>query len=69
MKKYVLSFEARYHGTCGSCDGPIKPGQQVRYDDNVLVHDNCTDAESNERPVVVCGQCWLTKPCGCEDQP
>jgi hypothetical protein len=59
-------FEARYHGTCPACDEAIKPGQQVRFDDDALVHDDCTDAVPVERPVVVCDRCWLVKPCECE---
>jgi hypothetical protein len=61
------AFEARHRGTCAACDEAIKPGQQVRFDEDQLVHDDCAAAAPVERPVVVCDRCWLVKPCGCED--
>jgi len=60
-------FEARFQGACPACYERIKVGQQVRYDHDDLIHDDCTEVAPVERPVVVCDRCWLVKPCGCED--
>jgi hypothetical protein len=36
-------FEAQYFGTCGACLEPIKPGDDVTYEDDELVHDDCAN--------------------------
>ena len=36
-----VSFRAKYSGRCGACDDRINPGDDVRYDDDQLVHDVC----------------------------
>lgn len=58
-------FEAKYRGTCPRCGGPIDPGQLVHYVDDELVHH--AHASAPERPVVICQECWLARPCGCDD--
>lgn len=50
-----MSFSARYAGRCGNCDNRIEPGDEVRYDDDELVHDQCP-GESG--PGDVCIYCW-----------
>lgn len=52
-----MSFEARFRGRCGNCDGRIEVGDEVRYEypDDELVHDRCP-AESG--PTEVCPDCW-----------
>lgn len=65
------TFPARYHGRCATCDEQITPGDTVGYDDDgALVHDDCDRAappvEKTTAPV--CTVCWLTKPCGCDDE-
>lgn len=59
-----MSFTAQYHGTCTSCDGRIKPGQECRYDDDEIEHVKCPEEEDpilndtparNERR---CGDCF-----------
>jgi hypothetical protein len=34
-------FEARYYGRCAACDERITPGDEVAYDDDALVHEDC----------------------------
>lgn len=61
-------FTAKYPGRCAACEERIIPGEHVRYsEDDEIVHGICADP-TPERPVEVCGACWLTKPCGCEDE-
>ena len=33
-----FTFEAKYPGRCGACDGPFGPGDLVTYTDDELVH-------------------------------
>jgi hypothetical protein len=63
-----MSFEAKYHGRCAACEERIIPGDHVRYSDgDEIIHNRCEESAQNERPVEVCGTCWLTKPCDCEE--
>jgi len=65
----IRPFPARFLGRCPACDEPIRVDDTVRYDDDELVHDDCTTHEPPpERPAVVCTTCWLTT-CDCEDTP
>lgn len=59
-----MTFTARYASTCGDCDRPIAPGDQVQYRDDVLTHAQCP----TPRPVTICPTCWLAKPCECDDE-
>jgi hypothetical protein len=63
-----VSFEARYHGRCADCGEHIEPGDRVRYDGGVLVHDDCDDTITveDDAPLDVCPTCWLIRPCECE---
>lgn len=65
-----MAFEAKYHGTCGSCQEKITPGQQVKYVDEALVHDDCEAEAPREKATgVVCTTCFMEKSlsgaCGC----
>lgn len=56
-------FRARYSGTCTACDGPIKPGDRVRYgygrETSALVHVECPElAELEELPGALCPRCY-----------
>lgn len=64
----MSAFEARFGGNCCSCDERIHIGDLVTYAlDDVVVHADCEDSARPERKTEVCGKCWLTKPCDCED--
>ncbi|MEU9806243.1 hypothetical protein [Mycobacterium sp. NPDC050853] len=51
-----MSFEAKYPGRCGSCDNKIHPGDDVHYEDDELVHDDCPGEVGG--PIEVCPDCW-----------
>lgn len=65
-----MSFEARYHSTCGTCDETITPGQQARHDEaGCVVHVKCPEPvdqdapQRNEKRCTSCnmthaGECW-----------
>ncbi|MDQ0894450.1 hypothetical protein [Agromyces ramosus] len=67
-----VSFEARYHGRCGSCGEHISPGDRVRYEGESVVHDDCDGVTAaateldRDAKREVCTECWLLKPCDCE---
>jgi hypothetical protein len=56
-----MSFQAKYPGRCGSCDERIDVGDEVRYDDDELVHDRCKALAADEQGDLtkVCPDCWL----------
>lgn len=69
-----MTFRAKYRGRCAACRESIEPGELVEYDqDDRLVHDDCdgdyAEAAQADRDAEreVCGECWLLKPCGCEE--
>lgn len=59
-------FEARYAGTCASCDERFAVGDAVRFEDDQLVHDTCTETtpQRPERPA--CPTCWLVHAGECD---
>lgn len=62
-----MIFAARYRGTCGDCGGVIQPGELVEYRTGDLCHVKCEPNPDDLRPgEVVCQECWLVKPCGCD---
>jgi hypothetical protein len=61
-----MSFEAKYGGPCGSCTERIRPGDQVTYADDEMVHADCEGSSTPERKTETCSVCWLIKPCECE---
>ena len=44
-----FTFEAKYPGRCGACDGPFGPGDLVTYTDDELVHATCSTDPSTEQ--------------------
>jgi hypothetical protein len=38
-----MSFEAKYHGRCGICDGKIEPGDECVYVDDEVCHIECEE--------------------------
>lgn len=57
-------FPAKYPGQCAACDDRIKEGDQIMYDENVLIHAQCQPVDDlmgmkmkpGER---LCGTCFL----------
>jgi hypothetical protein len=62
-------FKAQYEGHCHAKSlDPIQPGESVTYVDDRLVHAKCAnDSTVKPRPVTVCQECWVAKPCSCDD--
>lgn len=69
-----MALEAKYEGRCGGCLERIHVGDTVEFGEKDsftghrrVVHVDCDAAAPVERAEVVCPECWLIKPCGCED--
>lgn len=68
-----MSFEAKFHGTCGDCGGHIAPGDRAQYEGHGearrIVHEVCPDGAVAELRAdeVVCTECFTVKPCPCDD--
>lgn len=64
-----MTFTARYHGTCAACSEHINPGDQVAWVADDVVHTDCENPNRPQPPpaAVVCEECWMTKPCWCDD--
>jgi len=65
-----MSFEARYESQCGDCGERIHMGDLIVRDGEHFVHEVCDPAETDfdrdaKRPV--CPDCFMVKPCPCED--
>lgn len=60
------TFAARYHGTCGSCEEHISPGDDVRFEDDELVHVTCAQAQPRRPERPVCPACWLVHAGECD---
>lgn len=61
-----MSFPARFQGWCPRCKGPIAKGETVRFNlDDEVQHIGCEKIEKRG-VVIVCNECWLEHPCGCE---
>lgn len=55
------TFTANFPGECWQCEERIERGDQVRYQDDDVVHADCyADQESVPRqPVTPCSKCFL----------
>lgn len=62
-------FTAAYAGVCVECEGAIVPGQQVERRDGGYAHAVCPVEPSVELRAgeVVCAECFVVKPCACDD--
>lgn len=65
----MSTFKAKYGGRCAAeCGEQIRPGDDVVYVDDELVHLDCeAQALRPARVEVVRESCFLVKPCPCED--
>ena len=61
-----MTFEARYHGSCGTCGEHICPGDSCEWVDDEIVHALCETPAAPTKPAEVCTDCWMTKPCWCD---
>lgn len=69
-------FEARYYGTCADCGQKIEPGDEITVDRdpgtvrNTWRHVACPAGHEAplEHRAPVCDECWLEKPCACEEE-
>ena len=61
-------FTARYNGHCAAdCGQPIREGDQAVYDDDQLVHHDCADDSTPQRPEQpACPNCWLIHAGECD---
>lgn len=67
-----MTFRAQFDGYCAAeCGYRIHPGDEVEYDeDRKLRHVDCVpkpDPTTIGPREVVCPDCWLVKPCRCDD--
>mgnify|MGYP002787308297 CR=1 FL=1 len=65
-----MSFRAMYRGVCGSCGEAIAPGDECAYDEGSVVHEDCVGAPRvrvTVKQAETCTDCWLEKPCPCDD--
>lgn len=61
------AFPAKYSGRCPGCSLSISPGDMIRLDeDRVALHADCSPAPATRAPVI-CPRCYLSRPCGCDD--
>lgn len=64
-----MSFEARYHGQCPTCEEPITPGQIVEYDwAGVVSHASCPVSVNDDAPQRnerQCPDCFTIHAGGC----
>lgn len=62
-----MSFEARYPGRCGVCDGGIRPGDLATYVEDEIAHASCPAPTVLADP---CPNCWTVPAangaCACE---
>ncbi len=62
-----MSFRAEYGGQCYICEERIHVGDVTTYYGVEVGHFDCEESSQPERKAEVCTQCWLTKPCECEE--
>lgn len=60
-------FTARFASRCASCDESIREGDLVTYGGTSVIHADChDDVTDDDRALLICPACHLTKPCDCE---
>lgn len=63
-----MSLLAAFNSTCNECAGDIEEGDLITSALDGYVHLDCGNDEDYEgRPLVLCPDCFLTKPCFCEE--
>jgi len=66
-----MSFEAKYAGFCPACDERIHIGDELQADPldgnaTTYIHVKCPES-ALEHKNPVCTECWIEKPCECDD--
>jgi hypothetical protein len=66
-----MSFPARFASRCGACGEDIEIGDQIKkadddYDSLAYIHADCQPSTPIKQ-AEVCTNCFLEKPCPCED--
>lgn len=64
-RKTSRAFPARYEGTCSSCSEHIDTGDEVMFDDDELVHVDCTPETITARTEVPCKRCFIVHAGDC----
>lgn len=59
-----MSFTAQYFGHCSGCGEPIWPGSLIDGESGDYAHAECS---AEPKSAEVCTDCFLEKPCPCED--
>lgn len=63
----MSTFEAKYPGRCGVCDGRIKPGDQATFVEDEIAHASCPQPTVLAAP---CSRCFMVPAangeCGCD---
>ena len=64
----VSTFEARFPGRCGVCDGRIHPGDQATCVEDEIAHATCPTPTVLADP---CSRCFMVPAangaCGCDE--
>lgn len=58
-----MAFQAKYPGQCAACGERIHLADYVRYEDDLLVHDDCPDTVDPDLPgrqERKCPDCYTT---------
>lgn len=63
-----MTFPARYPGSCGVCDEPIRPGDEATYVEDEIAHATCPTPVAMAEP---CPRCFMVPAnngvCGCDE--
>lgn len=64
-----MSLIAAYESCCNECAMEIEPGDLITGVLDGYVHLDCADEDDFDTgPTVLCSDCFLTKPCFCEQE-
>lgn len=72
LKRKPTTFQARYPGRCCGCGERVEVDDAVRYEDDELVHADCTlEPSGDEATTETCDRCFLAVAingkCGCTE--
>jgi hypothetical protein len=64
-RKTSRPFTAKFGGTCASCQDDIEAGDEVMFDDDELIHADCTEVPVRHTAMKVCQKCFLVHAGDC----